>query len=469
MAQTLETSARRRWVRRRSASGGGELGRRGEQLACEPSPRHMVGTMTVNSPTGAGACPARRGGDRRSARHAGGDGRVRVGWQCRGRRHRRQCRHRRHRAAPVRDGWRPPRAGADAGRRDRRAQRQRPRRFGRRRRRPPRRTGTRRCRSATTSASVTVPGCVDGWMALHERFGRLDLAAVLGPAIRLAAGGFPASPLLVGSLELVDDAARHNLAVLAEQARRPGAPVRRAGVALALQAIVNGGRSAFYLGAFGEGLIELGPRSVHRGRPGTRAGRLGRAAGHGRPRRAARHDRTELAGLPGARRGPPGRRARCARRSRRSGLAPSAHRDLHRRRDGPPGRPPRRRRRRRARRPDRRDEPRSSTASERADVRPPPCRATPPTCAPPTTRAWPSASSSPTHRVSDRGWSSRRPASTSTTAGSGSARRPVTRPSSGRAGGRRTRCARPWRLAAASSSPSSARWAAMRNRRSSSS
>jgi gamma-glutamyltranspeptidase/glutathione hydrolase len=106
--------------------------------------------------------------------------------------------------------------------------------------------------------SATVPGCVDGWMALHERFGHLDLAAVLGPATRLAAGGFPASPLLVGSLELVDDAARDNLAVLAEQARRPGAPVRRAGVALALQAIVKGGRSAFYLGAFGEGLIDLG-------------------------------------------------------------------------------------------------------------------------------------------------------------------------------------------------------------------
>jgi len=106
--------------------------------------------------------------------------------------------------------------------------------------------------------TVTVPGCVDGWIALHSRFGHLDLAVVLGPAIKLAAGGFPASPLLVGALQLVDDAARQNLAVLAEQASRPGAPVRRAGVALALQAIINGGRSAFYLGAFGEGLIELG-------------------------------------------------------------------------------------------------------------------------------------------------------------------------------------------------------------------
>ena len=106
--------------------------------------------------------------------------------------------------------------------------------------------------------SVTVPGCVDGWMALHARFGRLELAAVLGPAIRLAAAGFPASPLLVGSLQLVDDDARRSLAELASQATRPGRPVTRPGVALALQAIVTGGRSAFYEGAFGEGLIELG-------------------------------------------------------------------------------------------------------------------------------------------------------------------------------------------------------------------
>ncbi|CAN5678879.1 gamma-glutamyltransferase family protein [soil metagenome] len=106
--------------------------------------------------------------------------------------------------------------------------------------------------------SVTMPGCVDGWMALHERFGRLDLAAVLAPAVQLAASGFPASPLLVGSLQLVDERARSNLGELAAQATRAGAPVTRPGVARALEAIVAGGRDAFYGGAFGEGLIELG-------------------------------------------------------------------------------------------------------------------------------------------------------------------------------------------------------------------
>jgi gamma-glutamyltranspeptidase/glutathione hydrolase len=41
--------------------------------------------------------------------------------------------------------------------------------------------------------SVTVPGCVDGWLALHERFGRLPLAEVLAPAQSYSLNGFPAS------------------------------------------------------------------------------------------------------------------------------------------------------------------------------------------------------------------------------------------------------------------------------------
>src|SRR6478735_2393700 len=41
--------------------------------------------------------------------------------------------------------------------------------------------------------SATVPGCVDGWVLLHERHGRLPLADVLAPAHRLAEDGFAVS------------------------------------------------------------------------------------------------------------------------------------------------------------------------------------------------------------------------------------------------------------------------------------
>ena len=106
--------------------------------------------------------------------------------------------------------------------------------------------------------TVTVPGCVDGWCALHARFGCLPLIDLLAPAIRLAEDGFPASPLLVGSLNGLDETAQATFAELVRQARRPGDLVRRPGVARALRAVAAGGRDAFYLGDFGEGLKQLG-------------------------------------------------------------------------------------------------------------------------------------------------------------------------------------------------------------------
>jgi gamma-glutamyltranspeptidase/glutathione hydrolase len=104
-------------------------------------------------------------------------------------------------------------------------------------------------------AAVTVPGCVDGWLALHERFGELALADVLAPAIRLAAIGFAASPLLVGSVRLLDDRGRAQMRELAEQAVTPGVVVQRPGAARALRAIVDKGRDGYYGGEFGAGLV----------------------------------------------------------------------------------------------------------------------------------------------------------------------------------------------------------------------
>jgi gamma-glutamyltranspeptidase / glutathione hydrolase len=106
--------------------------------------------------------------------------------------------------------------------------------------------------------TVTVPGAVDGWMALHERFGTVPLQVLLEPAIDLATNGFPASPLLVGAAARADEGATENLAELINQLSRPGARVHRLGAARALADIAAGGRAAFYQGEFGKGLMELG-------------------------------------------------------------------------------------------------------------------------------------------------------------------------------------------------------------------
>lgn len=104
--------------------------------------------------------------------------------------------------------------------------------------------------------AVTVPGCVDGWLGLHERHGRLPLAEVLGPAIAYASDGFAASPLLafmvplIAHVEGADDYTDGTVA--------SGTVVRRPGVARTLEAIVDGGRALFYEGAFGAGLLRVG-------------------------------------------------------------------------------------------------------------------------------------------------------------------------------------------------------------------
>jgi gamma-glutamyltranspeptidase/glutathione hydrolase len=96
---------------------------------------------------------------------------------------------------------------------------------------------------------------VDGWLLLHERWGRLPIGDVLAPAISYAAEGFPASPTLARAAPAVMHRPGGEAFAAATHA---GAIVRRPGVARTLSAICTGGREAFYLGEFGTGLIALG-------------------------------------------------------------------------------------------------------------------------------------------------------------------------------------------------------------------
>lgn len=46
---------------------------------------------------------------------------------------------------------------------------------------------------------ISVPGCVDGWATLHDRFGKLPLADVLAPAIQYAEEGFVLTEVIARS------------------------------------------------------------------------------------------------------------------------------------------------------------------------------------------------------------------------------------------------------------------------------
>ncbi|MDH3704878.1 MAG: gamma-glutamyltransferase family protein [Acidimicrobiia bacterium] len=103
-------------------------------------------------------------------------------------------------------------------------------------------------------AAVTVPGCVDGWLALHARHGRLPLGELLSPAIELAADGFVPSGLLVLASTLLDDIPGATELAGLEADRL----VRRPGLADTLRQVATGGRDSFYRGAFGQMLVALG-------------------------------------------------------------------------------------------------------------------------------------------------------------------------------------------------------------------
>lgn len=105
-------------------------------------------------------------------------------------------------------------------------------------------------------SAAPVPGCVDGWMMLAERYGTQPMAELVAPAIAFAADGFTASPLLSYVSRSVSDVPGNTDIV--NLAR--GATVTRPGAARTLEAIATDGRAGFYQGEFGEALIEAGRR-----------------------------------------------------------------------------------------------------------------------------------------------------------------------------------------------------------------
>ncbi|MFN8946201.1 MAG: gamma-glutamyltransferase family protein, partial [Alphaproteobacteria bacterium] len=110
------------------------------------------------------------------------------------------------------------------------------------------------------SLTVTVPGTVDGWYALHQRFGKLPMNKVLEPAIRYADEGFPVSQLIAEYWKRNFRAFERNAADIEEienarktylvDGRAPahGEIFRNPDLARTYRAIARHGRDAFYKG-----------------------------------------------------------------------------------------------------------------------------------------------------------------------------------------------------------------------------
>lgn len=123
---------------------------------------------------------------------------------------------------------------------------------------------------------VTVPGAVDAWFALLDRFGGRPFAELAEPAIAYAAGGFPLTAAGAGRIGAGRPAGRgwgewdaiYGSAV-------PGTRLVQPGLARTLETVAAGGPGAFYRGEIGAavaahvqalgGLLDAGDLAAHRG------------------------------------------------------------------------------------------------------------------------------------------------------------------------------------------------------------
>ena len=123
---------------------------------------------------------------------------------------------------------------------------------------------------------ITVPGAVDAWFALLERFGSRPFAALAGPAIAYARGGFPLTATGARRIQAgrpVDAAWGEWEEIYGRAA--PGARFVQSGLARTLETVATGGPEAFYRGAIGAaiadhvqqlgGFLDAGDLAAHTG------------------------------------------------------------------------------------------------------------------------------------------------------------------------------------------------------------
>lgn len=100
--------------------------------------------------------------------------------------------------------------------------------------------------------AITVPGAVDAWAALLDRFGRHSLADALAPAAEVAEAGYALTAInarsIAASLGWFDSDARATFGA----ARGAGTTFRQPHLATTLRTLAAGGREAYYGGPVGE-------------------------------------------------------------------------------------------------------------------------------------------------------------------------------------------------------------------------
>ena len=110
---------------------------------------------------------------------------------------------------------------------------------------------------------VTVPGTVDGWFELHDRFGKLSMRKILAPSIDYAENGFPVSPVIAhyfkrnlkgfeGRKEMIGEFENARETYFKNGAPEVGAIFRNPDLGRTYRTISTKGRDAFYKGVIAD-------------------------------------------------------------------------------------------------------------------------------------------------------------------------------------------------------------------------
>jgi gamma-glutamyltranspeptidase / glutathione hydrolase len=109
--------------------------------------------------------------------------------------------------------------------------------------------------------AITVPGAVDGWQKLADKFGRKKLAEDLAAAIRTARDGFPVPEWTAAYWGLETDHLRADenaskTYLPGDHAPKTGEVFRNADLAWSLEQIAKNGRDAYYKGEIAQKLLD---------------------------------------------------------------------------------------------------------------------------------------------------------------------------------------------------------------------
>jgi gamma-glutamyltranspeptidase/glutathione hydrolase len=101
--------------------------------------------------------------------------------------------------------------------------------------------------------AVSVPGAVDGWFELHNRFGKLPMADILAPAIGYAKDGFPVTEVIARGWAINAETRSEfpgfkDIYMPAGQTPAKGQVFRNPRLAETYEQLASGGRDAFYKG-----------------------------------------------------------------------------------------------------------------------------------------------------------------------------------------------------------------------------